>query len=145
MTDRPTEQEYMDSTKRCAELVLDEIMRKFDFDKAAAALAGCDWRFVDAPSSPTSNDLRKTAEEIVKQLIDMAPGSWIGSGPLQARSRHHGDRAVVSIELILTPVWSSSVFVDGRVLHERTLKREDREAKQKADADQRQPELIAQQ
>lgn len=110
-------EEYLELSRDDVSRAVAEIMKEFDFEKAARALKGCGWKYVGASHAPTSKELRVIAEKIVKEVIQMGSGCSIGSGPLEVRTAHYDTPAVVTATLSLKPVWKSAVYVDGRVIY----------------------------
>lgn len=108
--------EYLEISRAEAEKSLQRIMDGFDFEKAAKALSGCDWKYVGANASPSVNELKTLARKIVMDVIQSGAGSSIHSGPLMARAHHYQTPAVVTVDLMLVPVYASAVYIDGRVI-----------------------------
>jgi hypothetical protein len=111
-----TAEEYLQISRVEAGKAVQKVMDGFDFEKAAKALSGCNWKYAGASASPTVDELKTLARKIVTDVIQMGSKSSIHAGPLMAEATHRDTPAVVSVELRLVPVYEPAIYIDGRVI-----------------------------
>ena len=116
-------EEYLKLSQNDAKRALDQAMGKFDFSRAADALKGCKWKYVGAKESPTADDLRKIGKELLMQCIQSGAGASMQRGPLSVSSRCYDTPEVVTVDLTLTPLWASVVYIDCRAILAKHMKK----------------------